>query len=41
MKDVIAANFDANYNGTKKDDYQILITTDVLAEGVNLHRVNS
>ena len=41
MKDVIAANFDANYKGEKKDDYQILITTDVLAEGVNLHRANS
>lgn len=41
MKDIIAANFDANYKGTKKDDYQILITTDVLAEGVNLHRANS
>ena len=41
MKDIIAANFDANYKGTQKDDYQILITTDVLAEGVNLHRANS
>lgn len=41
LKEVIAANFDANYKGTKKDDYQILITTDVLAEGVNLHRANS
>ena len=41
LKDVIASNFDANYKGTKKDDYQILITTDVLAEGVNLHRANS
>ena len=41
MKDIIAANFDANYKGTKLDDYQILITTDVLAEGVNLHRANS
>lgn len=41
LKDVIAANFDANYKGSKKDDYQILITTDVLAEGVNLHRANS
>ena len=40
-KDIIAANFDANYKGTKLDDYQILITTDVLAEGVNLHRANS
>ncbi len=41
MKDIIAANFDANFKGTKLDDYQILITTDVLAEGVNLHRANS
>lgn len=41
MKEVIAANFDANFKGTKRDDYQILITTDVLAEGVNLHRSNS
>lgn len=41
MKDVIAANFDANYKGEQKNDYQILITTDVLAEGVNLHRANS
>ncbi|UTY33660.1 helicase-related protein [Treponema putidum] len=41
MKDIIAANFDANYKGEKRDDYQILITTDVLSEGVNLHRANS
>ena len=40
-REEISANFDANYKGTKKDDYQILITTDVLAEGVNLHRANS
>ena len=40
MKDVIAANFDANYKGEQRDDYQILITTDVLSEGVNLHRAN-
>ena len=33
-REEISANFDANYKGTKKDDYQILITTDVLAEGV-------
>lgn len=38
LKDVIASNFDANFKGEQKDDYQILITTDVLAEGVNLHR---
>lgn len=40
-REEISANFDANYKGNKKDDYQILITTDVLAEGVNLHRANS
>ena len=38
--ETIKANFDANYIGKRKDDYQILITTDVLAEGVNLHRAN-
>ncbi|MFH0735813.1 MAG: helicase-related protein [bacterium] len=38
--DVILENFDANFNGEGKDDYKILITTDVLAEGVNLHRAN-
>jgi superfamily II DNA/RNA helicase len=30
----------ANYEGVKRNDYQILITTDVLVEGVNLHRSN-
>jgi len=38
--DTIAANFDANHSGEQKDDYKLLITTDVLAEGVNLHRAN-
>ncbi|MEN5055146.1 helicase-related protein [Sphingobacterium kitahiroshimense] len=38
--EIIQENFDANYIGKRKDDYQILITTDVLAEGVNLHRAN-
>lgn len=33
----IRANFDANFKD-KKDDYNIILTTDVLAEGVNLHR---
>ena len=33
----IRENFDANYEN-KKDDFHILITTDTLAEGVNLHR---
>ncbi|MCB0745885.1 MAG: helicase [Ignavibacteriae bacterium] len=38
--ETIQENFDANYPGMRKEDYQILITTDVLAEGVNLHRAN-
>lgn len=38
--DAIQANFDANYQGKKKNDYNIIISTDVLAEGVNLHRSN-
>jgi len=38
--ETIQENFDANYIGEKKNDYKILITTDVLAEGVNLHRAN-
>ncbi|NIK73950.1 superfamily II DNA/RNA helicase [Thermonema lapsum] len=36
----IQANFDANYHGDQKNDYNILIATDVLAEGINLHRAN-
>lgn len=38
--EIIQENFDANYIGDKKSDFKILITTDVLAEGVNLHRCN-
>jgi len=38
--DIIQQNFDANYQGKQKNDYRILITTDVLSEGVNLHRAN-
>lgn len=38
--ETIQKNFDANYPGKREDKYQILITTDVLAEGVNLHRSN-
>lgn len=37
----IQENFDANYKKSlRKDDYKIIITTDVLAEGINLHRSN-
>ena len=35
----IRENFDANYP-VRKDDYNVILTTDVLAEGVNLHRAN-
>ena len=38
--ETIQANFDANYHGKRKHDYHFLVTTDVLAEGVNLHRAN-
>lgn len=40
MYETIRDSFDANYTGEQKDDQQILISTDVLAEGVNLHRAN-
>ena len=36
----LEANFDANYKGEKKNEYNIVISTEVLAEGVNLHRAN-
>lgn len=36
----IQANFDANYKGEWQDKYKIIVTTDVLAEGINLHRAN-
>ncbi|MDY6248145.1 MAG: helicase-related protein [Prevotella sp.] len=38
--DDIRANFDANYSGEKLNKYNIIISSDVLAEGVNLHRSN-
>lgn len=40
-EDVIRANFDANYKGEKANDYDAIVTTEVLAEGVNLHRANT
>lgn len=40
MFEAIRENFDANYEGSFKNDYDIILTTDVLAEGVNLHRAN-
>ena len=38
--ETIRENFDANFEGTFKDDFDIILTTDVLAEGINLHRAN-
>ena len=35
----IRENFDANWK-LRKDDFNIILTSDVLAEGVNLHRSN-
>lgn len=40
MFEAIRENFDANYEGTLRNDYDIILTTDVLAEGINLHRAN-
>ncbi len=36
----IQANFDANFTGERRNDYDVIVTTEVLAEGVNLHRAN-
>lgn len=41
MQSVIEANFDANCKPeNRRDDYDVIVTTEVLAEGVNLHRSN-
>lgn len=39
LKDVIRENFDANYP-KQKDEYDVIISTDTLSEGVNMHRSN-
>lgn len=36
----IRKNFDANYTDGQEDKFNIIITTEVLAEGINLHRSN-
>ncbi|CEN49610.1 helicase-related protein [Capnocytophaga canis] len=38
--DAIRENFDANYPKKQENKYNIIITTEVLAEGINLHRSN-
>jgi superfamily II DNA/RNA helicase len=40
LRDTIKANFDAKYKKEWRNDFNIIITSDVLAEGVNLHRAN-
>lgn len=44
MEPVIKENFDANFGKNpgeaQKDDFDIIVTTEVLAEGINLHRAN-
>jgi len=40
-EDILSLNFDANVDELKwKHDFDIVITTEVLAEGINLHRSN-
>ncbi|MFZ3114681.1 MAG: C-terminal helicase domain-containing protein [Syntrophales bacterium] len=39
-RDLIKDNFDPNKKQHQRDGIRILITTDVLAEGINLHRSN-
>ncbi len=41
IKQIIEQNFDANTKAAKNNDYQIILTTNALAEGVNLHRANT
>ncbi len=44
MEHTIRENFDANYGKkpgeVQKNDFDIIVTTEVLAEGINLHRAN-
>ncbi|MCD6432487.1 MAG: hypothetical protein J7L21_00455, partial [Sulfurimonas sp.] len=41
LKDTIRENFNANYDEKKqKNEFNVIITTDTLSEGVNLHRSN-
>lgn len=39
IRDMVTENFDARVK-SPKDDYKILVSTEVLSEGVNLHRSN-
>lgn len=39
-KKILQSEFDQNYDGDQTNNYNILISTEVLAEGINLHRSN-
>ena len=42
LKEKIQANFDANFaKGSQQDQYQVLLATEAMAEGVNLHRADT
>jgi len=41
LKQRIESSFNPKYADSEDDQYDILITTDVLAEGINLHRANA
>ena len=41
LKRDIETSFDPKYREADRDLYDVLITTDVLAEGINLHRANA
>lgn len=38
LKKVVSENFDASYDGEQKNEYDIIVATDALSEGFNLHR---
>lgn len=38
FKKIVSKNFDASYDGKQENDYDILVATDALSEGFNLHR---
>jgi len=41
LKDIIRENFDANYpSEKKKNDFNVIVSTDTLSEGVNMHQSN-
>ena len=40
-RDVIRANFDAGYASEMRDDYDVLVGTDAISEGISLHRAGT